>query len=254
MNNNTVDFATFCYKGDIHRLHQPGQFKRQVSSNYYDFNKLIVVYQNIQPVNQIPLDDLDIPTIYPLITGESYINKILQWYNIDIVKPQYQSDIDHHHQWKYHVVNHLLAAACSEADYIVFADNDCWIKNQPCFIDKKLPSWVDKGIQLIQNNSDCFMVSPNDGELGRKTLIMSQQMFLVKRKDFINANFNQPGFTGNIKDYDTMPEYHSMLEGRIHYHCKNVNKYRYVLSPEYRYWHFNRLTKDDLFELDYSKY
>ena len=35
-----VDFATFCYSGDAHRLHSPGQLKRQVESNNYDFDTI----------------------------------------------------------------------------------------------------------------------------------------------------------------------------------------------------------------------
>lgn len=240
-----IDFATFCYSGDSHRLHAPGQFRRQVMSNCYQFNQLIVVYQKCQPGNY-KLEDLGMPIIKPMIVGNNHINKILKSFGVDTNKKQYESPTDTHHQWKYHVVNHLCATSVSEADYIVFADNDCWMK-EPI-------NWVDKAIETLENNSDCFIVSPNDGEQQRKTLRMSQQMFMVRREDFINADWNQPGFSGNVRDYDTMPEYHAFIEGRMEYHCRNVGKYRYVLEPKYRYWHMNKLTPDDLFELDYSKY
>lgn len=242
----TCDFITFVYSGDIHRLYAPGQFKRQVLSNDYKFDNLIVVHQKCQPGNYPPLEDLGMPIIKPMIVGDNHINKILKSYGIDLSRPQYESSTDSHHAWKNHVVNHLCGASVSEADYIVFADNDCFMK-YPI-------NWVDKAIETIENNSDCFIVSPNDGEPERKILRMSQQMFLVRREDFINADFNQPGFDGDVTKMDTMPEYAGMLEGRLHFYCKSVNKFRYVLNDDYRYWHFNRTNKDDLLELDYSKY
>ncbi len=42
-----IDFATFCYEKDAHRLHQPGQLKKQVDSNDYKFDNVIVVYQGV---------------------------------------------------------------------------------------------------------------------------------------------------------------------------------------------------------------
>jgi len=38
---SVVDFATFCYSGDAHRLHAPGQLQKQVESNGYPFNRII---------------------------------------------------------------------------------------------------------------------------------------------------------------------------------------------------------------------
>jgi hypothetical protein len=51
-----------------------------------------------------------------------------------------------------------------------------------------------------------------------------------------------------------MPEYWAMLEGRMELYCRHRGMYRYVLGPEYRYYHHNKLTSDDLFETDMSKY
>jgi hypothetical protein len=51
-----------------------------------------------------------------------------------------------------------------------------------------------------------------------------------------------------------MPEYWAMLEGRMELHCRATNQWRYVLGPEYRYWHFNKLNKDGFFETDLGKY
>ncbi len=235
-----VDFATFCYEGDAERLHAPGQLNKQVMSNGYPFDNTKVVYQNCNPLDyrllniwQASIEDID----YELSS-----------FGIDIGKDQYVSDTDKAHTWKNHVVNHVVAIQYTNADYIVFADNDCWMVKQP-----EGKSWVEAGIAKMENNPDIFIVSPNDGEPERKTLRMSQQMFLARVDEFKNANFNQPGYSGNPNDYDTMPEYHAMLEGRMDYHCQQSGQCRYVLGPEYRYFHHNRLTADGHFDTDYEK-
>jgi hypothetical protein len=67
---------------------------------------------------------------------------------------------------------------------------------------------------------------------------MSQQMFLVKSSDFRNADFNQPGWDGNINipgGPDGM--YWGMMEGRMDIYCRSVQRYRYVMDQKYRYWH-----------------
>ncbi len=219
-----VDFATFCHKGDVHRLYAPGQFKRQVESNNHSFDTVIVVYQNCDP-QDYPFDRSAKQVVIRNIDHE------LSRFGIDIDKPQYVSDTDKAHTWKHHVVNHIKAIQNTNADYIVFADNDCWMVRQP-----EGKSWVEYGIELLQSNRDIFIVSPNDGEPERKTLRMSQQMFLVRVNEFRNANFNQPGYTGDPRDYDTMPEYHAMNEGRMEYHCRESGQHRYVLGPEFRYF------------------
>lgn len=242
----SVDFATFCYAGDAHRLHVPGQLEKQMSSNHYLFRRIIVVYQNCNP------DDYNhLYCSYPVslaIIGD--IDNVLRSSGIDLNREQYQSPTDKHHTWRNHVVNHLMAVNVSQSDYIVFADNDCWMVRQPS-IGK---SWVEYGIEILANNPSVFIVSPNDGEEERETQVISQQMFMAKTDEFRQADFNQPGYSGNPRDYPEMPEYHAMLEGRIHYHCVANDKYRYVLPPEYRYWHFNRTTQDGMLETDMSKY
>jgi hypothetical protein len=170
-------------------------------------------------------------------------------------------DTDQAHNWKYHVVNHIyLINRLVNVDYIVFADNDCWMVRQP-----PGQSWIDRGIELLRRH-DCFIVSPNDGEPERKTRRMSQQMFMARVNDFRYADFNQPGWDGNVNipggpmpEYwamleGRMAEYWAMLEGRMELYCRVVNKYRYVLGPEYRYWHGNKLTEDGFIETDMSKY
>lgn len=243
----TVDFATFCHKGDAHRLHAPGQLERQVSSNGYGFSQVIVVYQNCNP------DDYSLSCSCPVspVTVDD-IDYVLKEFGIDLDKPQYQSPIDRHHTWKNHVVNHIAASIFSDADCIVFADSDCWIVSQP----RSWPySWVELGIEILSANPEIFIVSPNDGEPERRTQVMSQQMFMARTDEFRNADFNQPGWDGDVTKHPEMPEYHAMLEGRIHHYCKATGKYRYVLPSQYRYWHFNRINPEtNHFEMDLSKY
>ncbi len=250
--NPTVDFATFVYKGDAHRLHAPGQLEKQVSSNGYNFNRVIIVYQLCNP------DDYEFPYCsYPVsqaIIGN--IDAILKSSGIDLNREQYSSSIDKHHTWKQHVVNHLMAVNVSRSDYIVFADNDCWMIKQPDSTQSKWPdSWVATGIGILSNDPSIFIVSPNDGEPERRTQVISQQMFMARTEEFRQADFNQPGWDGNPHvEGGPLPEYWGMLEGRIALYCRYTNKYRYVLPPEYRYWHFNRTTQDGQLETDMSKY
>jgi len=239
-----VDFATFCYSGDAHRLHHPGQLQKQVDSNNYPFDNVIIVYQDLVP-GDYELEDINYPIIRMPISD---FDRLLTHFDINLTG-QYQSSTDKHHNWKHHVINHLAAILATGADYIVFADNDCWMVNQPEGL-----SWVQAGIDILRENPHVFIVSPNDGEEARLTQRMSQQMFLVNVDNFRSMDFNQPGFDFEVTNHPEMPEYHAMLEGRIHYHCVTANRFRYVLPPEYRYWHHNRLTKEGLFEVDYSKY
>jgi len=242
----TVDFATFCYTKDAYRLHAPGQLRLQVESNNYPFNETIIIHQLCKPLdydNPIFID-CDFPLNMYIIND---LDNVLRAFDINLDKPQYISPTDKAHTWKNHTVNHLAAVMRSSADYIVFADNDCWMIRQP-------DSWVSRGIEILSANPDVFIVSPNDGESERKTQVISQQMFMARTSEFREADFNQPGYSGNPRDYPEMPEYHAMLEGRIHYYCKATGKYRYVLPPEYRYFHHNRLNEDGTYKMNYSEY
>lgn len=236
-----VDFATFCCQKDAHRLHAPGQLRKQVESNGYSFDTIIVVYQLCNPSDYAPFDT---ETRTVVIDN---LDQVLVRFNIAL-GGQYKSNTDQAHFWKYHVVNHLAAIEASQSDYIVFADNDCWMVEQP-------DSWVTKGIEALQQNPGIFIVSPNDGEPERMTRRMSQQMFLACTDEFRQADFNQPGWDGNVNvPGGPIPEYWAMLEGRMELYSCTTNQWRYVLPPEYRYWHHNRLRQDGHFEIDRSKY
>jgi hypothetical protein len=144
-----VDFATFCHAGDAHRLHAPGQLKRQVESNNYPFSLVHVVYQKVR------MDDWQLELTDQALSRSEIqsITDDLVRAGIDIFQPQYQGD--HAHEWQYHVVNHLHAIERSFADYIVFADNDCWMVRQPAGV-----SWVNRGIEILESDPDVFIVSP----------------------------------------------------------------------------------------------
>lgn len=246
----TVDFATFCHAGDAPRLHRPGQLKMQVASNGYHFSEVIVIHQLCDPFdyeNSLFYDcDSHCDALNTYIIDN--LDEVLRIFDVDIDKPQYVSDVDKAHTWKNHVVNHLAAVMRSGANYIVFADSDCWIIKQP-------DSWVTRGIEILESQPDVFIVSPNDGEPERKTQVISQQMFMARVEDFRRADFNQPGWDGNPHvPGGPFPEYWALLEGRIELYCRHVGRYRYVLAPEYRYWHFNRTTQDGQLETDLGKY
>ncbi len=246
-----VDFATFCYSGDAERLHAPGQFKQQVESNNFEFNNTHILYQGISFLDY-DYNRLRDECNFNISVGSVMdIDWELEYHSIDINKKQYVSDTDKAHTWKNHVVNHVsVVNGLVNVDYIVFADNDCWMVKQP-----EGKSWVEQGISILERDPSVFIVSPNDGEPERITRRMSQQMFLVKVDDFRNMDFNQPGWDGNVDiPGGPMPEYHGMLEGRIHHYCKYADRARYVLGPEYRYWHFNKIKADGSFETDYDKW
>lgn len=243
----TVDFATFCYEGDVDAMHHA--VKRQVASNNYDFKTVLLVYQGCVPFEHGGVPDTGFPTEFDIIHDRQEGDWMLQQWNIDL-EGQYASDTDNHHTWKNHVINHLRACEMSYADFIVFADADCWMRSQPADV-----SWVNRAIYILKENKDVFIVSPNDGEPERKTDRFSQQMFMVRRSVFNRANFNQPGWDGNVHvPGGPFPEYWALLEGRMALYAKHKGLCRYVLGPEFRYWHGNRRDKDGNFETDYSKY
>lgn len=244
----TVDFATFCYRGDGHRLHAPGQLNKQVESNGYQFDTVIVIHQLCNPMefqNSYFSDCSFSPRIYIIEDLDETLTKT----RVDIHKPQYVSPTDKAHGWKYHVANHAAAILYTASDYIVFADGDCWMIRQP-----PGQSWVQRGLEILQSQPDVFIVSPNDGEPERKTQVISQQMFMTRVEDFRRADFNQPGWDGDVTKMSEMPEYAAMLEGRIHFWCKYTNRYRYVLGPEYRYIHHNRFNTDGTYYTDYKEW
>ncbi len=245
-----VDFATFCHPGDIKKLHKSGQLKRQVESNGYQFDTVVIVHQKCSFANiESDISGEDVGKSNLFMTGINDFDSLLELFNINL-NGQYVSDTDQAHTWKKHVVNHLKAVSVSHSDYIVFADGDCWMVENDDY------SWVEYGMEMLKLNPDIFIISPNDGEPERHTRRMSQQMFMARTEQFRNANFNQPGWDGNTDiPGGPMPEYWGMLEGRMELYCRQTDQYRYVCPPEYRYWHHNRINSEtNHYELDRSKY
>jgi hypothetical protein len=225
----TCDFCTFCYSGIADKFYAPGQLKKLVETNNYVFDNVIIVYQccsaNDYPKFNVPFNIKSIS-----IADENEIDEILAKFNID--KPQYVSSKNRKHFWKYHTVNHLRAILEVESDYVVMCHADCWMLENKDY-------WVEKGIEILHNNPNIFIVSPGDGEGERLTQRISQQMFLTRTSEFKCADFNQPDWDENPHvPGGPFPEYWGALEGRMELHCRKVEKYRYVLSDEYRYWHY----------------
>jgi hypothetical protein len=226
--NQNCDFVTFCYRGDADKLHAPGQLKIQVESNNFHFTNVFVVYQFCGSL-KYPEFDASF-NVKKLDILESDVYSLLMHFGLN--KKQYHSSTDKKHYWEFHVINHLRGIQNVTSEYVVFADADCWMNPHE-------GSWVKEGIEILEENPEVFIVSPNDGEEARLTQRMSQQMFLTRSRDFRRANFNQPNWDGNVHiKGGPMPEYWAMLEGRMELHCRNVGKYRYVLGPEFRYWHY----------------
>ena len=206
----TVDFITFCCHKDCDKLYE--NLDKHIQSHNYNFNKTIVIHQRI-------------PGGYYSIKEEEYPDILLR----NGINPcnEEADDYTHgwsaSHYWKHHCVNHLKGLELSDADYIVFSDADCF------FMGK---SWIPEAIDLLKKPK-ILVVSPGDGTGPRFTQTMSQQLFIIRRKDFMNIDLDLP-FEG-FKDGGPMQEYYFMLEGRIGRFMEKNDLQRYIL--EERYWH-----------------
>jgi hypothetical protein len=221
----TVDFATYCCDKDRDKLYD--NHGHHYQSHNYPFDNSFIVFQRTAPFDEefmnghipLPIRRSD----YPLILQENSIDP----YNSEA--DDYTHGWKAAHYWMHHCVNQLEALNESEADYIVLADADCYIKNQRS-------SWVTEGIKILQENESILVVSPSDGtQIAHQTQNMSQQVMLVDRKRLLGINFDLP-FEG-FRDGGPMQEYYFMLEGRIGRYMEKNNLYRYMLSSDFRYWH-----------------
>ena len=192
-----VDFVTYCCHKDVDKLQ--ADFNSHVSSHGYNFNKVHLVYQRIEPraicENEYYIDEKD----YPDILTRNGINPDNKQAD------DYTHGWGHSHYWRHHCVNHLVALEESDADYIVMSDADCHIESQPS-------SWIANAIDVLKRDSSVLIVSPSDGTKSHKTQTMSQQLFLCDRKRLQEIDFDTP-FTG-FRDGGPMQEYYFMLEGR----------------------------------------
>lgn len=239
---SSVDFITFCCPKDIVRLSQPGELTNRVNSHGYPFTNVHVIRQRCRG----KFDDIIISSSDFSVTewATEDFPYILQEYGLPDVDPKAEA-MTHGpsaaHYWKNHVVNHLIGTKVSRSDFIVFSDCDCRIISQPPQM-----TWIDAGIRLLTQYSKIFMVSPGDGGDmaedwipggARLTQNVSQQLFLVRRTDLLNANLNIPWDWEFLAPGAPMQEYYYMLEGRIWRYLNSTHKFRAILPDTWRYWH-----------------
>jgi hypothetical protein len=237
---SSVDFITFTWKGDVHRLAAPGELKSRIDSHQYDFNKRILVKQRLRDEPDFQWDFSW--TTDPVVESEDYPD-ILSRFSIEPDQPI--ADEKTHgptalHYWKWHVINHLIGLVVSEADYIVFSDADCRMESQP------MRSWVDKGIELLQQHRDILIVGPSDGgtmaerHIGnvRLTQNVSQQLFICERKRFVDeVDFDVPWNWEFLAPGEPFQEFYYLLEGRLWRFMHHNGLYRAILPEQWRYWH-----------------
>jgi len=235
----TVDFATFCYWKDAPKLHSLGVLAQMVQSHGRQFDHVIVVHQRTRG-NVEYLEPFDIEVVSAF--SEDHPN-ILSEYNIPEDDPkadEYTHGPTAAHYWKWHVINHLIAAKVSTSDYIVFSDSDCRIVKQPS-------SWVDEGIHILEHNPEVLLVSPSDGgKIAEKRLRggirltqnNSQQLFMMNRERFCKMDLAVPWDWEVLAPYEPFQEYYYMLEGRIWRYMNREHLYRAILPEQWRYWHF----------------
>jgi hypothetical protein len=137
--NLTCDFCTYCHPGDVERLHAPGQLQKQVESNKYPFDNVIVIHQrcdfNDYPDFNTPFNVKNIS-----IADENEMDDILSRFNIN--KPQAFDGTKYY--WKYLTVNYLRAIEEVTSEYVVMADADCWmVENPDC--------WIEKAFEILRN-------------------------------------------------------------------------------------------------------
>lgn len=258
-----IDFITFCHPGDAHRLYAPGWLQKIVNSHQWHFDNVIIIQQRMTPSAASPAPSIEGLNTDALRVVPSELHpNILTEFGLpenDPIADEYTHGPTAAHYWKWHVINHLIGLKESDADFIVFSDNDCLIRSQDSG-----RSWVIEAMRVLKEYPQILIVGPGDGatmaeaqtkEGYRLTRNVSQQLFVCERQELMDADFdidwggefNAPG--------GPMQEYYYMLEGRIWRYLEQRNMWRCIM-PDYiaRYWHCNRLTDDGLFEGDYSKY
>jgi hypothetical protein len=230
----TVTFSTHCYEGDRDKLYK--NLPAIVKSHDYKFDEIQIVHQRCENTYK-QIHDASKPIIYgmPLkhigITHPTGYNRLLQKFNIPTEDPR-ADEITHGpdsaHYWKHHCVNHLAGLESATSEYIVFSDSDCiMIRNEPY-------SWIDEGIKMLENNPEVFVVSPSDGN-PCLTWLMSQQLFLIRRQDFLDMDFNC--WDGKFIEGGPFQEFYPMMEGRISMYMRKHNLYRQVLTSNWRWFH-----------------
>lgn len=229
MSKPTVAYSTFCCPKDIDRV--MAIYSDNCNSHKHAFDEHFLIMQRCTPGRVFPF--LSDKRFFPCpILDEDY-PEILGAFGIQWPNPVLD-ELTHGwgapHFFAHHLVNHLKTLQLAKSDYIVFADGDCYIKESP-----SAPSWVERGIEILESDPRAFVVSPNDGGHERYESIMSQQMFLINRKRFLEMEFIP--WDGKFIEGGPFQEYYGLLEGWIARYMAKNNLFRYVLPPTYRYWH-----------------
>jgi len=243
----TVDFITFCHPPRYaEKLHRPGVLRGMIESHQYPFDDMVVIHHKCRVADYPPFDypcrSVDLPR-------EEFAPLLLR-FGVNPDQPRAE-ELSHGegaaHWWQAHLVNQLRGAEVTYSDYIVFADCDTYIKEQPS--DR---TWIEEGISLLEEHPEILIVGPGDGgqqgglrEGGtfpngtRLTRNVSQQLFICRGDQFRHeidfdvswdGKFDAPG--GPMQEY-----YAGMLEGKLWLYMRKVDMWRAVLPDKWRYWH-----------------
>lgn len=229
----TVAYSTFCCAKDMERVH--AMFQEHLQSHNYGFGNIYFIHQRcgLNAPPRIIISEKDKRAYLRVTIRDEDYQGIMDAFKIPYPNPVL-SELTHGwgapHFWAHHMVNHLKTLQLATADYIVFADGDCYMKSQP-----EGKSWVDEGIRILESNPNVFVVSPNDGGDERPEIIMSQQMFLVNRKRMMEMDFIP--WDGKFIEGGPFQEFYGLMEGFIYRYMQKNNLCRYVLPSQWRYWH-----------------
>jgi hypothetical protein len=258
-----IDFITFCHPGDYHRLYANTWLIDMIASHEIYFDTVRIVHQRCAGLD-IPkppiICDLNCGALN-IIPSETHPNILTEfgYPEEDPIASRWTHGPTGPHFYVYHNINHLIGLKVSDADYIVFSDSDCTIKSHD-----PGQNWIRKGIDILQRYPEILIVSPGDGatmaealtaEGYRLTQNVSQQLFLCSRQRLKNVDFNIPWNWEFLAPGGPFQEFYYLLEGRIWRYMHKHGLWRCVLPDHVaRYWHFNKLTDNGLFETDYEKY
>lgn len=222
----TCGYATFCCPKDRERALEHVQ--AHAASHGYPFDEKIMVFQRCEPS---PVEGFFVDII-----GEQDYGHILAGVGVKYPDPVLD-ELTHGwgapHFWAHHMVNHISASRFLKVhgtDYLVFADADCYVKDQSAG-----SSWIDLGIKILESDPSVFVVSPSDGRPNPgKDRMMSQQMFLINRKRFLEMEYIP--WDGKFIEGGPFQEFYGLWEGFCYRYMVKHNLYRYLLPKELAKW------------------
>lgn len=247
----TVAFITFTHPPKyVKRLHEPGVLREMVESHQWNFDEMIVIHNQCKaedyPAFDYPCRTVDLPRneFWPLMR---------RW-DVDPDNKVFH-EMSHGegalHWYPYHVCNHLYGLEQTEAEYIVFADCDTRMVNQPS-------SWVGIGLSILRNKPEVLIVSPGDGAQNggpgegghwldgtRLTRNVSQQLFLCRADEFKHkVDFDVPWDGKFDAPGGPLQEWYCMMEGRMGRYMEKASQWRAILPDAWRYWHNSHWATD----------